>query len=670
MQKPNFKFFKNNKKFVIIFGLILLVGIYLRLYRHDDFLHFELDQARDSIVISQAIEEGPGELPLLGPRAAGTMLRLGPVFYYFQYLSALIFGNTPPAMNSINMFFSILAIPLLYIFLSFYFSKKISLLTSAVFSVSLFAVTYSKFAWNPNSLPFFILSIFIILNLLFHKPKKKKNKVILIYLLTICASIAMQLHFLAFLAVPVFLLVYLIFNKIFLKPILEFKIFYKKPKDKKIKRKSYSLFYLIIKQTKKAFKELSKNFKNNKKHYIGVFLLFIFFFSPVFINEYLTGADNTREFFKAISEKSERGDRHNLVENLARNYQEYSRGYFLIISGIEKTDNVGMDFFNDGHKLNFSCDKKCRERLPFSVLAFVFFTTGLIFLLLEIIKNFKISNRIVLKNRQKDFSKLSFGKNKTIAKLNFLLIILIFLSVVFFGFVSAAYKFPPRFLLTTLPIAFVFLALWLDKIDSLSQWKLKIFKNPLLKKNWPHLLIYLIVGLVIILNLYFNFERFSQQATAHTKNPIEFERDTVLKEDIRFTLLQQRIITDWIVKNSTYERIYVWAPPKYYRPFLYHLIYQRHKDGQRLRYSVECLEADFFAIVKKHSDNDFFPKGGKYFESKYSKNFGTLTVHKLKVIDKKMAESKKCKPDEENKPQSYARRYNWNEVIPKLLEKD
>jgi hypothetical protein len=97
------KLFKN--KIFISLLIITLVGFGLRIYRHSDFLHFELDQSRDAMVISEAIEKGPGELPLLGPRAAGTMLRLGPAFYYFEYLSALIFGNTPAAMNALNLIF-------------------------------------------------------------------------------------------------------------------------------------------------------------------------------------------------------------------------------------------------------------------------------------------------------------------------------------------------------------------------------------------------------------------------------------------------------------------------------------------------------------------------------------------------------------------------------------
>ena len=91
------KVFNSFKKryFYIAFLAVLFLGAFLRFYHFADWLHFELDQSRDAKVIDLAIKEGPGALPLLGPKAAGSFLRLGPAFYYFKYLSALAFGNTP-----------------------------------------------------------------------------------------------------------------------------------------------------------------------------------------------------------------------------------------------------------------------------------------------------------------------------------------------------------------------------------------------------------------------------------------------------------------------------------------------------------------------------------------------------------------------------------------------
>ena len=98
-------------KIVIILAIIILVGIFLRTYNLESWLFFQSDQARDLNLVNRAVENGPGWLPLLGPKAGGTYLRLGPVFYYFEYLSALIFGTSSPAIVVFpDLLFSILSI--------------------------------------------------------------------------------------------------------------------------------------------------------------------------------------------------------------------------------------------------------------------------------------------------------------------------------------------------------------------------------------------------------------------------------------------------------------------------------------------------------------------------------------------------------------------------------
>ena len=153
--------------------VILAIGIFLRAYNFSDWLHFELDQSRDAKIVNLAITDGPENLPLLGPKAAGSFLRLGPIFYYFNYLSALVFGNTPEGMAVIIMLFGILAIPAFHFLARRYFSAFISLSLASIFSVSLFLVMYSRFSWNPNALPFF--TILLVYALLRAADKEDRN---------------------------------------------------------------------------------------------------------------------------------------------------------------------------------------------------------------------------------------------------------------------------------------------------------------------------------------------------------------------------------------------------------------------------------------------------------------------------------------------------------------
>ena len=167
-------------KFILIFFLILSLGFFLRAFKFSDWMHYQLDQARDFRIIHSAIKYGVGELPLQGPKAAGnveiksetgkyddtTTLRLGPLFYYLEFVSALIFGNTPAGSIILILVFSFFTIPLFYLFSREFFNRKISLVLMTIFSVSVFFVTYSRFGWNPNLMPFFmLLSMFCLLQM-------------------------------------------------------------------------------------------------------------------------------------------------------------------------------------------------------------------------------------------------------------------------------------------------------------------------------------------------------------------------------------------------------------------------------------------------------------------------------------------------------------------------
>jgi 4-amino-4-deoxy-L-arabinose transferase-like glycosyltransferase len=653
---------KRNKIILITLSLIVILGAFLRFYKHQDLLHFELDQARDAIVVKEALMNGPGELPLQGPRAAGTRLRLGPAFYYLQYLSALIFGHDPAGMNTLFVVFAISSIVLIYFLFKIYFSPKISLLIAAVFSVSLFLVTYSRFAWNPNALPFFLLVFFLsllkITQNFFLKNKTKETKAkndfwhfLPIYGLAVSFAIITQLHFLIFLALPIILIGYLIwffcltdliilikkkkrFNLKVLKLFLKLKI-------KKFKTKTKTKTKTKAEQIKTA--KTNKLTQKPKFHFIVAILIVFLFHFPVLINEVLTGFDNFKEFKKAVTEKSEDSEDHNLLEKGLRNIQEYSTGYFIVLTGLEKTDTVKNDFLENGQLIDFSCDKMCRKRLPYSLTAFVVFALGL-FLFVKAI-----------------YHEIRYQKIKNNFKLHFLMLNLIFFSVVFFGFISVAYDFPPRFLLTTIIMPFLLLGFILEFFAKINAY---LIKNNFIFSN---LLVLVTVAVLIVINLQLIQQRLDSQIKAHTDDSVKVDRDLILKEPIRFTYKQQKLIIDWMLENSNKETIYIWAPPRYYRPFLYHLIYNQNKDGERQRYDVECLNADFFAATKTKSDNDFFDKGSENFESVKQQRFGTLIIHQLKIKDESKAQSIEC-IEEENKEGSYARRYNWNEVIPELLE--
>lgn len=318
-----------SSKQLAVFGLIAIVavGFFLRAYNFSPWLHFELDQARDARVIDHALVDGPEELPLLGPKAGGTFLRLAPGFYYLQYVSGLLFGGTPAGIAMVIMLLSVVAIPLFYFFMCRYFSVQLSLLLSLLFSVSAFFVMYGRFAWNPNMLPFFVLlGMYALLRSVDHAEEKKERWfLVAVFSLTL----ATHAHFLAFLALP-----------------------------------AIALVFLLIKRPRFSFRSW------------GVALVVIAtLYLPMVLNEYETGGSNTREFFAAVTEKSTKED-HTGVEKLLRNTSEHALGALLVTTGFEGATFPTFSF--DQGVLTRKCAEKCDRGKWYGVTAVLVFGMSLL----------------------------------------------------------------------------------------------------------------------------------------------------------------------------------------------------------------------------------------------------------------------------------------------------
>ncbi|OGI29689.1 MAG: hypothetical protein A2288_02085 [Candidatus Moranbacteria bacterium RIFOXYA12_FULL_44_15] len=263
--------FNGVKKISASFGILLaiiLVGIFLRTYNFHDFLRFNADQSRDAAVINNALE-GKEALPLLGPKAGGTDFRLGPAFYYFNYASGLVFGGNPDKLAYPDLLFSILAIPLFYVFSRRYFGKNISLAVAFLFAISLFTVRYSRFSWNPNSTPFFtMLFLYALLKI---SDNDSRNRYAWPVVAGAALGIGVQLHSLFLFTIPPLAILFFAF------------LFFKK---------------------NPAWKKIG---------YIAIIALV--FNIPQVISEKKTGMMNTRAFIVGTNTKSGRGK--SLAENIA-----------------------------------------------------------------------------------------------------------------------------------------------------------------------------------------------------------------------------------------------------------------------------------------------------------------------------------------------------------------
>jgi 4-amino-4-deoxy-L-arabinose transferase-like glycosyltransferase len=297
----------------IVLSLIILAAFAVRIYNFQDWQYFKMDQGRDAQLVSHAINEGPSMLPLLGPRAGATavdngFLRLGPAYYYFQYLSGVVFNSTDPQVFAYpDLFFSLMAIILLYFFARLYFSTNTSLLIATMYAFSFIIIEYSRFAWNPNSLQFFVLVTFFGL-LKFLNSEKSKAKLGWLAIWALALAIGSQLHFFGF-------FVLLGTSGLF---ILLRSEFWKKEKQAEL---------------------LSAKFFKQIAIYALVFMtVFSFVYSPVIISDVMKHGENSQNFIQALSSKPTNKP---FVDKIVKDFTENTKYYCLISTSYCNIGGVG-----------------------------------------------------------------------------------------------------------------------------------------------------------------------------------------------------------------------------------------------------------------------------------------------------------------------------------------
>lgn len=570
-----------------MFAAILLMGIFLRAYNFTPWLHFELDQARDAKLSDLAIAEGPGELPLLGPKAAGTFLRLGPAFYYFQYAGALIFGDTPQGVAYPMLIFGVFTIILAYVFSRRFFNISISLAIAAIVASSHFLVLYSRFAWNPNAIPFFLLLTFyaILRAIDVHEVHKARWFV----LAAAAGAIATQLHFLVFMSLPVAI-----------------------------------IGFLILKRPKLSWRA-----------WLGALGIIIVLYAPVVINDIKTQGANTKEFFKAITKKSEKagGASHTLADKVIRSYVETANGMLLLVTGREATEMPKIEVSRGGSFISVSTKE---GKIGNTIWGYA----GLLALLGALI-----------------LFAIRFSAERERVKKDFLILIGIWLIICLGLFVPLAFDLSPRFYLLLVPSAFVLLALVLE------------FFSKILRSRYAVTII--IVVILCAMNLVYLKGRFDQLAVASTQ-PLGNVSDRILKERTRVTLAQQYEIAGYIEKiyQDNKQPIYLTSEPEYRRAILYHVA-ARGIPYEDLRTTKVYREGNYILV---YVSNDSLDKKVSKYQDRYDvaekKQFGTLTLVRLVPKAEKIEAEKQVvapkKVERKIYPPGVPVRYTWNEVFEGL----
>lgn len=193
---------KQHKAETAIILIIFFVAAFLRFYKLDGYMTFLGDEGRDALVMKRILVEH--DIPLLGPPTSVGNIYLGPLYYYMMAVPMAIFWLNPVAAAGMIAVIGVATVGLIYYLSRVWFGRIPAVVASFLYAVSPINIDYSRFSWNPNPAPFFALLVILGLYMC-HKSKNFRW-----FILTgVALAFAVQMHYLAFILLPVTLILWI-----------------------------------------------------------------------------------------------------------------------------------------------------------------------------------------------------------------------------------------------------------------------------------------------------------------------------------------------------------------------------------------------------------------------------------------------------------------------------
>ncbi|MBI3283205.1 glycosyltransferase family 39 protein [Candidatus Curtissbacteria bacterium] len=188
------EFILKNRAEVIFVSLIILAGLFLRLYRIEGFLTFLGDEGRDVRIVRDLLR---GNLIFIGPQTSIGNMYLGPLYYYMMAPALFLSRLSPVGPAVMTAILGTLTVFLTWLIGRSWFGKTAGLIAALLFALSPVAIIYSRSSWNPNPMPFFaLISIWAIWKVYAEK------KFAYLSLSALSLGAALQMHYLGLLLVP------------------------------------------------------------------------------------------------------------------------------------------------------------------------------------------------------------------------------------------------------------------------------------------------------------------------------------------------------------------------------------------------------------------------------------------------------------------------------------
>lgn len=172
--------------FVLILIIVLLSG-FLRFYNLSGLHNFSYDQARDALYIKRMIVDH--KFRLIGTQSSIPGLYTPPFYYYLMLPFLLVSNLNPLGLDYATAFFGVAtAVLIFFVLLKLAENKYLSFLIAIFYSLQPAIVYQSRFAWNPNTIPFFVLLA------VFSMLKISEDKYRLIYYFVFFFSLGMTIN--------------------------------------------------------------------------------------------------------------------------------------------------------------------------------------------------------------------------------------------------------------------------------------------------------------------------------------------------------------------------------------------------------------------------------------------------------------------------------------------
>jgi 4-amino-4-deoxy-L-arabinose transferase-like glycosyltransferase len=157
MIKKKFKLKNSIKKLDYILFLIIILTLFLRLFEISNILDILEDEAKYGVYAIEIIKTLNFPLWFAGPMGSSTL-----AYSILPFL--LIFGRIVFSLRIVPMLIGTISVIINFYFVKDFFDRKTAIISSILFSTSLFAIVYSRILFELSYLPIFVISFLYFFN--------------------------------------------------------------------------------------------------------------------------------------------------------------------------------------------------------------------------------------------------------------------------------------------------------------------------------------------------------------------------------------------------------------------------------------------------------------------------------------------------------------------------